>query len=68
MSMQYELEQKSGKWVVTGRKDAGTPHGGVANPADQPAPENPHGGMGAPPANGGSAMPSPHDLPPVKKK
>jgi hypothetical protein len=70
MSMQYQLEQQGSKWVVTGRRDMGAPHGGnAATPGGAQAPaENPHGGMGAPPANGGSAMPSPNDLPPVKKK
>ena len=65
MSMQYELEQQSGKWVVTGRKDAGSsPHGAGAMPGGG---ANPHGGgMGAAPS--GSAMPSPEDLPPVEKK
>jgi len=69
MSMRYQLEQQGGKWVVTGRKDAGPPHGGGGMPSGgQPAMENPHGGMvGAPPAGGGSAMPSPQDLPPVTK-
>lgn len=69
MATVYSLEQKSGKWVVTGRKDAGgSPHGGGAVP---PAGANPHGG-GAPPSaapgGGGAAMPSPEDLPPTKKK
>jgi hypothetical protein len=67
MSMQYQLEQQGSKWVVTGRRDMGAPHGGNgAAPGQMPA-DNPHGATGAP-AGGGSAMPSPHDLPPVKKK
>lgn len=74
MSMSYQLEQKDGKWVVTGRKDAaGSPHGGAAMPGGEnphggamPGGADPHGGsMGAP--AGGTAMPSPHDLPPTKK-
>jgi len=70
MSMQYQLEQQGSKWVVTGRRDMGAPHGGGAMPQQGGASgENPHGGaMGAPPASGGSAMPAPQDLPPVKKK
>jgi hypothetical protein len=80
MSMNYQLEQRSGKWVVTGRRDAGSPHGGGAIPGGQANPhgggampgggmENPHGGaMGAPPAGGSTPMPAPQDLPPVKKK
>jgi hypothetical protein len=68
MATVYTLEQKSGKWVVTGRKDAGgSPHGGGAMP---PAGSSPHG-QGAPAGaapSGGSAMPSPEDLPPTKKK
>lgn len=69
MSMKYQLDQQSGKWVVTGRKDAGSPHGGGAMPSGQAPMANPHGGtMVAPPAGGGSAMPAPQDLPPVTKK
>jgi hypothetical protein len=68
MATVYTLDQKNGKWVVTGRKDAGgSPHGGGAMP---PAGSSPHGQgapAGAAPA-GGSAMPSPEDLPPTKKK
>jgi len=68
MTKQYDLEQKGGKWVVTGREgEAG--HGG-AMPGAAPGMENPHGGM-AMPAPGGSAggkMPSPEDLPPAGKK
>jgi hypothetical protein len=66
MSKQYELEQKDGKWVVTGRSgEAG--HGAAmpegAMPGASPGPvapgvENPHGGK----------MPSPEDLPPAGKK
>ena len=70
MSMQYQLEQQGSKWVVTGRRDMGAPHGGNAGPpgAGGTSPgENPHGGA-IPPPGAGSAMPSPHDLPPVKKK
>jgi hypothetical protein len=65
MSKQYELEQKDGKWVVTGRSgDAG--HGATmpegVMPGASPGPvapgvENPHGGK----------MPSPEDLPPAGK-
>jgi hypothetical protein len=68
MSMQYQLEQQGSKWVVTGRRDMGAPHGGGAVPKGGASGENPHGGaMAAPPASGGSAMPAPQDLPPVKK-
>lgn len=66
MAMRYHLEQKGDKWVVTGRADAaGSPHGGEVMPPAAPGSENPHGG--APPAPGGSKMPSPDDLPPAKK-
>jgi len=59
MSMRYQLEQKDGRWVVMGRKDAGSsPHGGVMPPA-APGMENPHGG---------GKMPSPEDLPPAGQK
>jgi hypothetical protein len=60
MSMQYRLEQKGGRWVVVGRKDAGSsPHGGGAMPPAAPGAENPHG-VGK--------MPSPEDLPPAGQK
>jgi len=78
MSMQYQLEQRGDKWTVTGRKEAGgTPHGGGAMPPGMESPhgggmpgaENPHGGGTPPAASGpGSKMPSPEDLPPVKKQ
>ena len=58
MSMSYKLEQKDGRWVVMGRKDASaSPHGGM--PPAAPATENPHGG---------GRMPSPEDLPPAGQK
>jgi hypothetical protein len=70
MSMKYQLQQQGGKWIVTGRKDAGPPHGGGGAPSGSQAPmENPHGGVrAAPPSGGGAAMPSPQDLPPVTRK
>jgi hypothetical protein len=70
MSMKYQLEQQGNKWVVTGRKDAGPPHGGGGVRSGSQAPmENPHGGaMGAAPVGGGSPMPSPQDLPPVSRQ
>ena len=66
MNTVYTLEQKGGKWAVTGRKDAGgTPHGAGAAPDAA----NPHGGGAPPPAaGGGGKMPSPEDLPPSGKK
>jgi len=76
MTKQYELEQKDGKWVVTGRSgDAGhgatMPEGampGGASPGPvAPGTENPHGSMAAP-SGGGGKMPSPEDLPPAGKK
>ena len=76
MSLRYHLARQNGKWVVTGlAKDnshgtaadpgmaATNPHGGAMPPAA--GGDNPHGGMA--PA-GGSAMPSPQDLPPATKK
>ena len=60
MSMRYQLEQKDGRWVVMGRKDAGaSPHAGGAMPPAAPGMENPHGG---------GKMPSPEDLPPAGQK
>ena len=67
MSMQYQLEQQGSKWVVTARKDAAG-HGAGAMPPNSAPNESPHGSMGAAPSSGGSAMPAPQDLPPVKKK
>ena len=62
----YILEQKNGKWAVTGRKETGeAPHGGGA-PAPGAGGENPHGGAAAP--GGAGKMPSPEDLPPAGKK
>jgi hypothetical protein len=53
LRMQYTLEQKSGKWVVKDKSQAGgSPHGQGMNPA-QPA--NPHGAPGA-----GGALPQGH--------
>jgi hypothetical protein len=67
MSMNYHLQQKGDKWVVVGRADGASPHGGGAMPT-APAGNDPHSGMGAAPgAPGGSKMPSPEDLPPAKK-
>ena len=60
MTMRYQLEQKDGRWMVMGRKDAGaSPHGGAAMPPAAPGVENPHGG---------GKMPSPEDLPPAGQK
>jgi hypothetical protein len=68
MTKQYELEEKSGKWVVVGRTgDSG--HGAMMPGGASPGAANPHGGMAAPPAGGaGGKMPSPEDLPPAGKK
>ncbi len=76
MSMKYHLQQQGNQWVVTGRQDApGSPHGagampGAANPhgAGAPPAETPQSGMTPPPGGSGGKMPSPEDLPPVKKK
>ncbi len=74
MSMQYQLEQQGGKWVVVGRNEGVNPHGG-AMPAPggaAPGAPNPHeGGAPAPGAanpHGGAAMPSPESLPPATQK
>ncbi len=67
MAMQYQLEQKNGKWAVTGRKELSpTPHGATAPPAQSATPaEEPS----APAANPhGAAMPAPESLPPAGKK
>ena len=69
MTPVYVLQQKSGKWAVTGRKETGeAPHGAAAPAA--PGAENPHGGAMPPGAAGagGGKMPSPEDLPPTGKK
>jgi hypothetical protein len=62
MSMTYRLERQGGKWVVTGRKDAGgAPHGGAG--------AAPGGAMpGAASPHGGAMMPAPGDLPPAGQK
>ena len=64
MTMRYDLEQQSGRWVVVGKHDsghAGSVPPGSANPHDggaAPGGANPHG-------SGGVAIPSPEDLPPT---
>lgn len=64
MTMRYQLEQQSGRWVVVGKQDsghAGSVPPGSANPHEggvTPDGANPHG-------NGGVAIPSPEDLPPT---
>jgi hypothetical protein len=73
MAPVYVLEQKGGKWAVTGRKETGeAPHGAGAMPGGGAAPgaENPHGGAMPPGAGAGAGgkMPSPEDLPPAGKK
>jgi hypothetical protein len=68
MVTKYRLQQQGNQWTVVGREDAGgAPHGAgaplpgsEAPPAASPGGASPHGGSGA--------MPSPADLPPVKKK
>ena len=78
MSIQYRLENQSGKWKVVGKQDANQHGGGAAAPGSAPqgrgephggvAPEvggDPHGGV-APGAGG--KMPSPEDLPPAGQK
>ena len=52
LQMQYTLEQRSGKWVVKDKSQAGgSPHGAAANPGSA----SPHGGAG-----GGAALPPGH--------
>jgi len=84
MTKQYDLEQKNGKWVVTGRggdtaghgatvpgaatPGAANPHEGMAMPGAASSAENPHGSMAAPAPGAGGKMPSPEDLPPAGKK
>ena len=72
MQMRYSLQQKSGKWEVTGRADSGGAHGSAVAPGSP----NPHGGGmpsqmapgPVPPGDAGHKMPSPDDLPPSGKK
>jgi hypothetical protein len=72
MAPVYVLEQKGGKWAVTGRKETGeAQHGAGAMPGGGvPGAENPHGGAMPPGAGAGAGgkMPSPEDLPPAGKK
>jgi hypothetical protein len=66
MTMPYHLEQQGSQWVVVKRQEAGgNPHGMGTMPVAPAAPDapNPHGGA----PGGPSQMPSPSDLPPVKK-
>lgn len=78
MTTKYQLEQKGGKWVVTGRIGDASGHGstmpggaapGGAMPGGAAPGGNPHGGMAMPPSGaGGGMMPAPEDLPPAGKK
>jgi hypothetical protein len=53
LQMRYTLEQKSGKWVVKDKAQAGgSPHGAPMNPGSEPA--SPHGNAG------GGALPPGH--------
>ena len=63
MSMNYHLEQQGNQWVVVKRDGGANPHGGsMPMPSPAPGAANPHEGGSAP-----TQMPSPSDLPPVKK-
>jgi len=74
MPLHYHLERKNNQWVAN--LAAGSSHGGAADPnagaadphggAMPPASDSPHGGATSP--GGAGNMPSPQDLPPVKKK
>ena len=67
MSMQYQLEQKNGKWAVVGRKDVSpTPHGATAPSSQSAAPAEEPSAPGANPHGG--AMPAPESLPPAGKR
>ncbi len=69
MSPVYILEQKNGKWAVTGRKETGeAPHGAGMAPGAGAGGGNPHGGAMPPAAGSEGKMPSPEDLPPAGKK
>jgi hypothetical protein len=69
MSPVYILQQKNGKWAVTGRKETGEPpHGGGVAPGAGASGGNPHGGAMPPAAGPEGKMPSPEDLPPAGKK
>ena len=66
MSIQYRLENQSGKWKVVGKQDANQHGGAAAAPGGAPQDAgDPHGGV-APGAGG--KMPSPDDLPPAGQK
>ena len=67
MKKQYELEQKNGKWVVSGRGETAG-HGTMMPGTVAPGTPNPHAGMDMPAPGAGGKMPSPEDLPPAGKK
>ncbi|MDE3167391.1 MAG: hypothetical protein KGN36_16430 [Acidobacteriota bacterium] len=68
MTTKYQLEQKGGKWAVTGRTGDSSGHGG-AMPGGAAPGANPHGGMAMPQSGAGAgSMPSPEELPPAGKK
>jgi hypothetical protein len=69
MTTKYQLEQKSGKWVVTSRIGDSSGHGTTMPGGAAPGGASPHGGMAMPPSGaGGGMMPAPEDLPPAGKK
>jgi hypothetical protein len=65
LQMRYTLEQKSGKWVVKDKAQAGgSPHGARPEPGGMEPGANPHGGSGSgelpaghPPLEPGGAKP-----------
>ena len=67
MKKQYELEQKNGKWVVSGRGETAG-HGTMMPGTVAPGTPNPHAGIDMPAPGAGGKMPSPEDLPPAGKK
>ncbi len=70
MTMQYQLEQQNGKWVVVGRKDSGgMPHSGAMPATPDASGQQGQGAMTAPAENPhGGQMPSPEALPPATNK
>jgi hypothetical protein len=65
MALRYRMQQKGGRWAVVAVQDSGHSN------SVPPGVANPHGAGGIPtddPHSGVSAvMPSPDDLPPIKK-
>jgi hypothetical protein len=61
MALHYQMQEEGGRWAVVGIQDSG--HSGSTPPGTA----NPHGDGAGPSGSPHGDMPSPQDLPPIKK-